>query len=384
MRKNKRSRLKALLVGALLVGSTAHARSNRVQPQQQQQPEGQRHIDVVIALDTSSSMDGLIDAARQKLWDVVNLLGKARPQPLLRVGVIAYGNTHYDARSGWVQKVSDLTTDLDTVYEKLFALRTDGGTEYVARAVNDATRDMQWDQDPHTLKIVFVAGNEPANQDPKIPVESAVQNARSKGIFVNAIYCGSDTAGEAIGWREVARLGAGKYAAIDQNRRVVINTPVDGELERLSGELNKTYVGYGRGYKQKAANQVAQDAHAGLLGGGAAASRAQAKATALYRNDDWDLVDARKHGKKDVKELAADEVPDELRNLSGKDRERYLDDKAKQRTEMQQKIADLSRKREEYIAGERKKTATKAGPASFDDAVTGSIKTEAESAGFAF
>src|SRR5205809_7325473 len=94
------------------------------------QTSNAKKVDLVIALDTSSSMDGLIDSARAKLWDVVNLLATAKPKPVLRVGLISYGNTGYDAQAGWVRKESDLTTDLDGIYAKLFALRTNGGEEY--------------------------------------------------------------------------------------------------------------------------------------------------------------------------------------------------------------------------------------------------------------
>ena len=208
-----------------------------------------------------------------------------------------------------MRKDADLTTNLDDVYEKLFALRTNGGSEYVARAVHDATTDMKWDQDQGTLKIIFVAGNEPANQDPQIPVERALGEARQRGIFVNAIYCGGDGAYEAAGWRQVATLGSGKYAAIDQNRVVAINTPMDGELAKLSNELNKTYVGYGHAGKEKAEKQVAMDSASGAAGAPVAASRAQAKASTLYRNDEWDLVDARAHGKKDIGRMAGEELP---------------------------------------------------------------------------
>ncbi|MCA1665359.1 MAG: VWA domain-containing protein, partial [Myxococcales bacterium] len=188
-----------------LLSSLALARGHRPNDARQQPPtSASKHVDLVIALDTSSSMDGLIDAARGKLWDVVNVLSHARPAPILRVGLISYGNDGYDARAGWVRKDAELTTNLDDVYEKLFALRTNGGSEYVARAVHDAATGMKWDQDAGTLKIIFVAGNEPANQDPEIPVERALGEARQHGIFVNAIYCGGDAAYEAAGWRQVA------------------------------------------------------------------------------------------------------------------------------------------------------------------------------------
>jgi len=374
MRKNTVG--KAILLLSTLMGAPALAS----QDPPQQAPA--RHIDVVIALDTSSSMNGLIDSARAKLWDVVSLLSKARPQPVVRVGLVSYGNTGYDHRVGWVRKDSDLTTDLDGVYAKLFALTINGGEEYVARAVKVSTEQMQWDQDPKALKIIFVAGNEPANQDPVYAVESTVQAAREKGIFVNTIYCGSQSNGEAVLWSRVATLGGGKYAAIDMNHTVAIATPMDDELAKLSVELNKTYVAYGRSGGEHLANQQKQDSNAQVMGGMAAASRASAKASHLYRNEAWDLVDAHAHAGKDVKSMAAEELPVEMKPMTPAQREEYVGRKAKERAEIQARIADLSKRRDAYVESERKKKPAKS--YSFDDAVTGTIKTEAQSAGFGF
>jgi hypothetical protein len=390
MRKKTLSRSKLILVSVFLLGRAAFAGGHappqsQLQPQKppQQQSSGTRHVDLVIALDTSSSMDGLIDSARQKLWDVVNLLGKAKPAPILRVGLISYGNTGYDAKAGWVRKDSDLTTDLDGLYAKLFALRTGGGDEYVARAVSDATRTMQWDQNSDTLKIIFVAGNEPANQDPKIAVESAVQAAREKGIFVNAIYCGSQSAGEAVGWANVAKLGAGKFAAIDQNRIVRVSTPMDEELAKLSVELNQTYVAYGRAGDEKKANQAQQDANASSLGREAAASRAAAKSkSSVYRNDDWDLLDARAHGKKDLANMKTEELPAAMQSMAPAAREAYLDGKAKERAALQKRISEVSVRREQFLAEKRKRSAAPAD--SLDEAVNGAIMDQGKAAGFGF
>jgi hypothetical protein len=376
-------RVKLLLAATFLLASAvAHARAHEpplLPPEQQ----GQRHVDLVIALDTSSSMDGLIDAARQKLWDVVSLLGTAKPQPVLRVGVVSYGNTGYAAQEGWVRKDIDLTTDLDQVYAKLFALRTNGGSEYVARAVKVATEQMQWDQDPKTLKIIFVAGNEPANQDPVVRVEDAVGGARQKNIFVNAIYCGSAGAWETAGWAQVASLGKGQYAAIDHTQKVAIATPMDAELARLSAQLSSTYVGFGRAGRAKAENQMAQDANASSAGVAAAASRAVGKTSSLYRNDDWDLVDAKKGKKVDVKALAAEELPAEMRAMAPAEREAYVEKKAKERAEIQKRIAELSKRRDEYIRAESAKAAG-ANAKAVDSALNGTLKRQAESAGFAF
>ena len=40
-----------------------------------------RPVDVVVILDTSGSMQDLLDAARARVWDVVNELGRMKPTP---------------------------------------------------------------------------------------------------------------------------------------------------------------------------------------------------------------------------------------------------------------------------------------------------------------
>jgi len=72
-------------------------------------------VDLAICLDTSGSMSGLIESAKQKLWAVVNELASATPTPDLRVGLIHYGNTGLDAATGWVEQKLDLTADIDEV-----------------------------------------------------------------------------------------------------------------------------------------------------------------------------------------------------------------------------------------------------------------------------
>ncbi len=384
MRKTTILQLSAIAALVLVAIALGAPRQQPRPPLQQDPPvpagDG-RPIDLVIALDTSNSMDGLIDSARQKVWDVVNVLGQARPKPALRVGLISYGNTGYDARAGWVRKDADLTADLDGIYGKLFALRTMGGDEYVARAVKVATEEMQWSQNPDALRMVFVAGNEPANQDPIVPVDEAVAKAREKGIFVNTIYCGQDGAVEARLWQQVATLGGGRYAAIDQNSAVAVATPLDGELARLSVELNKTYVGYGAGGQAGLANQAAQDANASSLGAAVAATRAAAKSKVVYDNSTWDLVDVFKRAPSKAVAKPSAALPPEMAAMSEKDRTAFLDGKAKERETIQKQIDELSVKREQMVKEIR---AKKAGPKALDDALDGAIRQEAGAKGFKF
>src|SRR5262245_61574481 len=73
-------------------------------------------IQVAILLDTSSSMDGLIDQARKQLWRVVNELAIAKKDgrsPDLQVALYEYGNDGLSAEKGFIRRILPLTTDLD-------------------------------------------------------------------------------------------------------------------------------------------------------------------------------------------------------------------------------------------------------------------------------
>src|SRR5437660_5315931 len=180
-------------------------------------------IDVVICLDVSNSMDGLIASAKAKLWDVVNDLGKIKPTPNLRVGLYSYGHNNYPTDRGWVRKDVDLTTDLDGVYQKLNGLTTFGGEEYVARVCRDAIAEQKWSEDKKALKMIFVCGNEPADQDRKVHLKDVAQLALKNDIIINTIYCerGPRFLGEAKGWEEFARQSEGRYALINMKRGTV-------------------------------------------------------------------------------------------------------------------------------------------------------------------
>src|SRR5215213_5863383 len=124
---------------------TALALSLTAAPVRAADPPKQQVVEVVICLDTSNSMDGLISSAKQKLWDIVNDMALAKPAPQLRVAVYSYGNNAYDAKTGWVRQEIELTSDLDKVSEKLFAVqatKTPNSSEYVGRVCKEAVEKL--------------------------------------------------------------------------------------------------------------------------------------------------------------------------------------------------------------------------------------------------
>jgi von Willebrand factor type A domain len=339
-------------------------------------------VDVVICLDTSNSMDGLIASAKIKLWDIVNDLAKVQPAPDLRVALYSYGNDGYDRARGWVRKELDLTADLDEIYRKLNALTTNGGEEYVARVCRDALAEQKWSADPSALKIIFVCGNEPASQDRTVTLNSVGDKAKSQGVIINPIFCGPAGHKDATDWKEFAVMAGGRFASIDQDRgSVAIATPFDKELGDLSSKLNTTYLAFGRQAQEKAANQAEQDLNAAKLSASAAASRATTKGGALYRNAEWDLVDHLKEDPKfDVTKVPEADLPEEMRKLKPEERAAYVKKKADERAAMQKQIAEVSGKRDGFVREYQKKNPSAAEKA-FDAAIRQMLREQAATKG---
>ena len=346
-------------------------------------PPRERTVDVAICLDTSGSMNGLIDAARQNLWAVVNDLATATPTPRLRVALLTFGNDGHAAEGGWVQVQTPFTDDLDLVSQKLFALTTNGGTEYVGRVLQASLEQLQWTTDPDALKVVFVAGNEAADQDPTVDFRAMSRRAIERGILVNSIYCGNPADGLAPAWKEVATLADGQFAAIDQDRgTVTIATPFDEKLTALSAELNTTYLPFGAQGSVGFANQRAQDDNASKLNPAAAAQRAECKAGALY-SCGWDLVDACRDAAFDLQKVRAEELPEPMRKMSAAERAAHVAKMGERRTALQKEIAEVGRCRQEFVAAEMKKQAldpTKG----FDHAVRAAVRGQAQAKGFRY
>jgi len=342
-------------------------------------------VQVAICLDTSSSMDGLIDSAKRKLWDVVNDLARAKPTPDLRVALYSYGNNAYDRTAGWVRQEIDLTADLDRVSEKLSALKATkvpNSDEYVARVCRDAVERLKWSDDPKALKAIFVCGNESAEQDPEVKLKAVAEAAVRKGIIINTIYCGNPSDADAPGWKEFARLPEGRFAAIDQDRgTVTVATPHDKELAELGARLNGTFCFAGKDAKALAENQRRQDENALQLGAPTAASRAESKAGGLYRFDGQDLVERlRQDPKFDIKKVPEAELPDQLQKMTPKAREKHVKKLSGEREEIQKKINELATKREAYIQAELKKRPS-ATDRAFDEAIRGALRDQAKTKG---
>ncbi|TWU45492.1 hypothetical protein Q31b_06640 [Novipirellula aureliae] len=342
-------------------------------------------VDVAVLLDTSNSMDGLIDQAKSQLWNIVQEFAKAKragKTPLLRVSVFEYGNTNLPATEGYIRQVVQLTDDLDKVSEALFALSTSGGDEYCGEVISEAIKRLDWNGEPNSYKAVFIAGNEPFTQG-SVDYKMACRQAIDHGIIVNTIHCGDYQTGINGKWKDGAELAEGKYMNINQDEQVVhIKCPQDKIIIELNAELNKTYLWYGAEEKRKgyAANQAAQDSNA--YGSGGLSSRAAAKSSSLYRNVGRDLVDTFEEDNEAVRKLEVEKFPAEMQGLSPEQRMEKIESMSKRRAEIKAKLAAVNRERLAYIAAEKAKAADESAEDTFGDAFSEAVRNQLQTSGF--
>src|SRR5215204_3864192 len=112
-------------------------------------------VQLAILLDTSNSMDGLIAQAKTQLWQIVNEFIGAKQDgkaPKVEVALYEYGNDGLSKEKGYVRQVAPLTVDLDKISESLFALKTNGGSEYCGWVIRDAVKDLAWNPSAKVYK----------------------------------------------------------------------------------------------------------------------------------------------------------------------------------------------------------------------------------------
>ena len=338
-------------------------------------------IEVCFVLDTTGSMGGLLEGAKQKIWAIANDMISAKPTPELKVGLVGYR----DRGDDYVVKPFALTDDIDTIYGHLTAFQAGGGgdmPESVNEALDEAINKMKWSGDRDVLKIIFLVGDAPPHMDyakgPKYPELCRV--AAKKDLIINTVQCGGIAETMPI-WKEIAKMSEGSYAAIAQSGNVaVVATPMDDKLAELNKRIGQTLIPYGdedvrRGVssKQALSEAAAAPAAADRLTYNAKTNKAVQGA--------GELLDAMANDGVKLETLDQKKLPVEFQKLSREELEVRVDKTSKDRSALQKEIAEVAKKREAYIADETKRLAKEGKGDSFDQNVAQTIRKQAERKG---
>jgi hypothetical protein len=307
--------------------------------------------------------------------------GKA---PRLQVALYEYGNDRLAGGEGYVRMVLPFTDDLDAISEKLWQLTTNGGSEFCGTVLQKSLSELKWHNDPRVYKAVFIAGNEPFTQG-EVDYRASCAAAIGKGVVVNTIHCGPREAGISGMWADGAKRGEGEFLWIDQERRNEhIRCPQDEAIYKLSAEMNQTYVPYGPAGEAGQSRQIAADAAASQPAAASVGSllqRANAKASGVYSNAGWDLVDAVSQNKVNLEEIKPEELPEAMRPMSVAERRLYVTSQSARRAELTEQIRQLNAQRDAFLADARKQAATTQ-PDTFDTAAVKIIRQQMKARGY--
>ncbi|MDZ5449258.1 vWA domain-containing protein [Labrys sp. ZIDIC5] len=336
-------------------------------------------VEVAFVLDTTGSMASLIDGAKRKIWSIANAIVDANPDAEIRMALIGYR----DRGDAYVTDVHALTGDIQGLYGDLVQYTADGGgdtPESVNEALDKAVRSLQWDSGGQTRKIIFLVGDAPPHMDypnaPRYP--EVVKAAVAKGIVVNAVQAGDAGDTRQI-WQDIARRGNGRYLPIPQDggQIVEVPTPYDEDILQLQQSLDDTVLPYGDGERQQAVRNKMD-------------LRKQAPAPAQVDNSSFyskkagpkevvtgegDLTADIANGRQSLDKVAASALPKVLQGKSDAERKAYVEEQLAKRKALQDKLAEINRKRDAFVTAERAKSGRKKAD-SFDSAVQETLRQQ--------
>jgi Mg-chelatase subunit ChlD len=352
-------------------------------------PQPQRpQVEVVFVLDTTGSMGGLIQAAKEKIWAIANTLASTKPAPDIKMGLVGYR----DRGDEYVTKMTDLTDDLDAVYEQLMGFRADGGgdsPESVNQALNEAVTKITWSSDGKAYRVIFLVGDCPPHMDygDDVKYPESCKIAAKAGIVINSIQCGNYGETQPI-WTDIADRAEGRYFRVEQSGGAILAaTPFDAELADLSKELEGTRVYYGDAdvlaevrEKKEVAARISSDAPAAAKAGRAVFSTSASAERIASRHD---LVADVSGGAVSLEDVKDEELPEEVRKMSPEDRKKFLDERQAKREKVQARIRELATKRQAHIE-EQVRKANLGGRQSLDFAIFECIKEQAAKKGIVY
>jgi hypothetical protein len=345
-------------------------------------------IEAVFVLDTTGSMSGLIQAAKEKIWSIATTMASAQPAPEIRMGLVAYR----DRGDDYVTRVVDLSADLDSMYATLMELKAGGGgdgPESVNAALHDAVHRISWSQGGAAYKVVFLVGDAPPHMDypddVKYPQTLAV--AREKGIVVNAVQCGG-LAETTRQWERIAGQGQGRYFRVDQQgSAVALATPYDRTLAELSAKLDATRLYYGSDEEKRrqAAKQEAADKLHAAASVESRARRATFNASPAGKANllgEKELVEDVAAGRVDLSSVAPAALPAPLQAMAPAERKAAVQAQAERRKALANELAVVARERAEFLA--RKVAENGGAKDSLDEKIYGAVREQAAAKGLRY
>ncbi|WP_033958195.1 vWA domain-containing protein [Psychroserpens jangbogonensis] len=341
-----------------------------------------RNTEIVFCLDATGSMSGLIDTAKEKIWDIVTDLAQNEDIDTLKMGMVFYR----DRGDVFVTKQIPISIDLDEVYADLLEIRADGGgdtPESVNQALVESVNNMKWSSDKNTYKTIFVVGDCPPHMDYSndIKYTESCKQAAIKGITINTIKLGNSCSEAIVHFKKMSECTNGAYLKLDQDAQdYTIATPYDSEINSASKDIDNSRMYYGssvvrrENYDKKEKSMKVYDDGSET----ANSSRAEYKSSKTGRKGAYgtnEIINDYNDGKLELDKIKDDQLPKELRGLSISEKETIILDLSNERKENYSKLQDLIKMKKEYIKSKESEQTNKS---SFSKEVIKIIKEQSE------
>ena len=184
-----------------------------------------RGLDLVFLIDTTASMESFLRSAKRTCDRIITDLSALIPNT--RLGVVAYR----DDGDQYVTKATPISADRYAILNFLEGLEARGGgdvPEAILDALEFALDELPWRKNTHRV-ILIVADAPPHPEDMaklRMRIRAATRSSKSSTV-ISTIFTGSgqlqparqELAEEAL--REIARLGGGEFARLENSDEVV-------------------------------------------------------------------------------------------------------------------------------------------------------------------
>ncbi|MBL4616892.1 MAG: VWA domain-containing protein [Robiginitomaculum sp.] len=362
----------SIAIATMAISATAEAKSKY------------EKVEVAFVLDTTGSMSGLIEGAKQKIWSIANEIIDVESSGQTKVSFALIG--YRDRGDAYVTKSYDMTDDIHGIYGNLLQFKAQGGgdrPESVNQALYEAVNDLSWSNDNKTLRMVFLVGDAPPHMDydNDIQYPQTTRLANNRDIIINTVQAGRDSETSRI-WRTIAKLGQGDYVAIPQDGGMqVINSPYDQDIEVLQQRISNSTMGYGNAETRKrfrskrdtvlgASSSVASDM---------AEYRLKAGKSNQVITGVNELIEDYEDGKIKLEEIDVDDLPNELKNLTAEERQAKVETLVAERVTLNKKLETLVKQRETFVETKRKQIEAETKDDAFDTQIRKSIERQMKS-----
>jgi len=372
-------------------------------------------IEIGLLLDSSGSMGGLITKTRNTLWEVLSVLDDAHKDgevPKVSLGLYSYGNNLNKDAKDQIVMLSNLSTDHDSLSNKLFDLSASGSQEYAGLVISKSVDELAWTEKAD-FKALFLAGNETLIQG-EVSVGVASSKATKNDIIVNTIFAEDEFSishkypsrtlgtrapvsknplahgGSGRGsfdsdikkeWIDLALISGGSFAHISNNEVLPhIETPYDQMLLDLDQQLNKTFVYFGKSGQLSYQQMIDLDSQISSSSSSAMISRGRYKVGHAYKPTKWDLVQAYFDNTVELSDIDFKTLPKELQTFTQEQLIDHLMLQKQLRDKITLETKNLYTKHKEFVDKKRAEMDEK----SIEMVMIESLKSQLKSKGFKF